>query len=101
MYSLPIGMTFITLYAVLRSARLIGRLFNEKVLIDIFDQTSLYVISRYSAWTIIIIAIPSYLQFILLPSYVEITVPFVTITFISWLLVLIVFWLPLRELIAN
>ena len=93
MYSLSYGFAFITLYAILRASRLIGRLFEGKVHIDIFDPTSIYAISRYAAWLVIALVISTYLQFVLVPSYVE---SFFTITIIYWLLALIVFWLPLR-----
>jgi len=95
MYALPTGMFFIMIYVVFRSPRLISRLFQEQANIDIFNKTSLFAVSRYSAWTIIVIAIPSYLQFVLLPSFVEIKANF-SFLFIGWLLVLIVFWMPLR-----
>jgi len=96
-YTLDLGFSAILLFAVTRSAGLIGRLFNEKMRIDIFDQSSLYVISQYSAWNVIILAIPGYLQYILLPSFVE-TIPSIYIfgTVFVGLLSLIVFWLPLR-----
>ena len=95
-YSLSVGMAFMTLYVILRTSRLISRLFEEKVNIDLFDQTSLYAISRYSAWSIIVIAIATYMQFVAAPSFVEITAPFLAITFSYWLVILLVFWLPLR-----
>lgn len=97
MYSMSVGMAFITLYVILRSSRLIGQLFEEKVNIDIFDQTSLYAISRYSAWLVIVIAIATFFQFVFIPSYIEkmasMSLP---ITMVFWLTALIVFWLPLR-----
>lgn len=93
MYSLSYGLAFITLYAILRASRLISRLFEEKVMIDIFDPTSIYAISRYSAWLVIVMVVSTYLQFILVPSYVQ---SFFTITIVYWLIGLIVFWLPLR-----
>jgi hypothetical protein len=97
MYSISIGMVFVTIYAVLRASRLIGRLFEERVNIDIFDQTSLYAISRYSAWLIIVAAIPTFFQFVLTPSANELTATFLAINLVYWLLVLIVFWVPLRR----
>jgi len=95
MYALPIGVTFITLYLLFRTSRLIVRLFEEKTNFDIFDQTSIYAISRYSAWMIIVIAIPTYLMFILLPSWVEMAGNF-SIVLIGWLIALTIFWLPLQ-----
>jgi len=95
-YSLSMGMVFITLYGVIRALKLISRLFDGKVKIDIFDQTSIYAISRYSAWLIIVIAISSYLQFVLIPSFAEITATILIITVIPWILALLIFWLPLR-----
>jgi hypothetical protein len=96
MYALPIGITFVAFYLLFRSPRLIVRLFEEKAKFDIFDQTSIYAISRYSAWTIIITAIPTYLTFLLLPSWVE-TQANLSIIVFGWLIALIVFWLPLRR----
>jgi len=95
-YSLSIGMAFITLYVIIRSSKLISRLFDEKVNIDLFDQTSLYAISRYSAWTSIIIAIAIYMQFVVAPSFVEITALYLVMTFTFLFMILLVFWLPLR-----
>lgn len=96
MYSLTGGLFFIFLYVILRASRLIDQLFEEKVNIDIFDQSSLYAISRYPAWLIIVLAIPTYFLFVLSPSFVQITSTFLTLVIIYWLMVLIVFWLPLR-----
>jgi len=95
MYSLSFGFAFIFLFAVLRAASLIGRLFEEKVIIDIFEQTSLYAISRYAAWLVIVTAIPTYFNFLLTPSYIK-TATFLTLVIAYWLIVLVVFWLPLR-----
>ena len=96
MYSISAGMAFVTLYVILRDSRLIGRLFEEKVKIDIFDQTPLYAISRYSAWLVSVIALATFFQFVLIPSFYEITATSIVITLIYWLVALIVFWLPLR-----
>jgi hypothetical protein len=96
MYSLSMGMVFITLYGVIRALGLINQLFDEKIKIDIFDQTSIYAISRYSAWLIIVVAISSSLQFVLIPSFTEITATVLLITIIPWILALLIFWLPLR-----
>jgi hypothetical protein len=95
MYSLSVGMFFIIWYLVLRASRLISRLFEEKINLDIFDQSSLYAISRFSAWLVLVIAIPTYFLFVLVPSYVG-TAAFLTQLTIYWPMVLIVFWLPLR-----
>lgn len=96
MYSLSFGLGFIFLYAVLRASTLIDRLFEEKINLDIFDQSSLYAISRYSAWLVILLAMLTYFQFLLVPSFVENTSTYITLAIIYWLTVLIVFWLPLR-----
>jgi hypothetical protein len=95
MYSFSFGFAFIFLYTVFRSALLIGRLFEEKVIIDIFDQTRLHAISRYAAWLVVVTAIPTYFEFILVPTYVR-TGTFLALGVLYWLVVLIVFWLPLR-----
>lgn len=97
MYSLTGGMFFIFLYITLRASRLISRLFEEKVDIDIFDQSSLYAVSRHSTWLIIVLALSTYFLFVLSPSFVQITSTFLTLVIVYWLMVLIVFWLPLRE----
>lgn len=94
MYSFSRGMAFMILYAVLRASRLIGPLFEEKVHFDIFDQASLYAISWNSAWLVTVIAIPTYFQFLLTPSYAE---SFLAINTIYLFIDLIVFWLPLQE----
>jgi hypothetical protein len=96
MYSLTMGLLFIGLYAILRASGLISRLFEERVHIDIFDQASLYAISRYSACLVMVFAIPTYLQSILIPSFVKLTATYLTQITIYWLVILIVFWLPLR-----
>lgn len=95
MYSLSMGFAFIFFYAILRSSRLITRLFEEKVNLDVFDQTSLYALSRYSAGLVLVLAVPTYFQFVLIPSFVG-TAAFLTMIIVYWLMVLIVFWLPLR-----
>ena len=96
MYSLSMGTGFILLYMILRATRLIGRLFRERLIIDIFDQTALHAISRYSAWLVIVIAINTFLQFLLIPSFVDISASFLALNAFDWLIVLFVFWLPLR-----
>jgi hypothetical protein len=96
MYSISFGMAFITLYLILRAARLIDRLFKESVNIDIFDQTSLYAISRYSAWLIIVFAIANFFEFVLIPSFNTIPVASLPLNMVYWLAAVIMFWLPLR-----
>lgn len=93
MYSLSYGFAFITLYATLRASRLIGQLFDERVIVDIFDQTSIYAIARYASWLVIVLVIATYSQFVLIPSYSGL---FFTVTIIFWLSALVMFWLPLK-----
>ena len=75
---------------------IIYKIFNVLENIDIFDQTSIYARSRFSAWSIIIVSIPTYLQFVLIPSFAEIKTAIILLTMIPWALILIIFWLPLR-----
>jgi hypothetical protein len=96
MYTLSMGLVFMTIFLIFRALRLVGQLFEMKVTIDIFDQSSIHAISRYSAWMVIIIAIPTYVQFVLIPSFTEIKATILTITAIPLTMGLIVFWLPLR-----
>ncbi len=93
MYSLSYGFAFITLHIILRASKLIVRLFEQKLRVDVFYPTSIYAITQYSAWLIIVFVINTYLQFVLVPSYVK---TFFAVTVIYWLIGLIVFWLPLH-----
>lgn len=97
MYSLSVGMVAIVLYLLIRTLRLINRLFEKVENIDIFNQNSIYSISRYSAWLIVVIAIPTYLSFVLLPSFSSVTsYYYLVFLVVAYIVVLTIFWLPLR-----
>jgi len=96
-FSLSIGVSFITLYVLIRSARLIQRIFNSLEKVDIYDLNSIYAISKYSALYLGLLMPPTYLIFVLAPTLVEVIPLFVlTIFSIGWILVFLIFWLPLR-----
>lgn len=95
-YGLSMGMIFVTLYLVLRISFLLNRLFREKVNINIFEPASLYAIARFSAWCFIAVAILTYAEYLLIPTFVGITWVFLSITLVHWVFALIVFWVPLQ-----
>ena len=97
MYSLSAGMVSIVLYLLIRTLRLINRLFEKVENIDIFNQNSIYSISRYSAWLIVVVSIPTYMSFVLIPSFSSVTsYYFLVFLVIAYIVVLAIFWLPLR-----
>jgi hypothetical protein len=96
-FSFSIGVTFLTIYVLIRSARLIRRLFRSLEKVDIYDLNSIYAISKYSALYIGLVIPPTYLIFVLSPTVVE-DIPYFILTLfgIGWILVFLVFWPPLR-----
>jgi hypothetical protein len=96
-YSLSIGVAFISIYVLIRSARLIRRIFRSLEKVDIFDLNSIYAMSKYSALYLGVLIPPTYLIFVLTPTMVEAIPYFVfTIFGIGWILIFLIFWLPLR-----
>ena len=97
MYSISMGMVFVVLYMLIRTLRLINLLFAKVENVDIFNQNSIYAISRYSAWLIVIVSIPVYLTYVLLPS-LSTTTSYYLLSFfvVIYIIVLTIFWLPLR-----
>jgi len=90
-------MVSIVLYLLIRTLRLINRLFEKVENIDIFNQNSIYSISRYSAWLIVVVSIPTYMSFVLIPSFSSVTsYYFLVFLVIAYVVVLAIFWLPLR-----
>ncbi len=96
-FSLSVGVIFIDVYVLIRSAQLIQRIFNSLEKVDVYDLNSIYAMSKYSALYIGLSIPPSYLIFVLTPTLVE-AMPYIvlTISIIAWFLVLMIFWLPLR-----
>jgi hypothetical protein len=96
-FSLSLGMVFLASYVVVRAFRLVSRVFDNLRTVDIYDQSSIYAMSRYSAWLVVLAAIPTYLTFVLAPALAEITLYyFLFLVAIVYVLLLAVFWLPLR-----
>ncbi len=93
-YSLSLGMIFLSIYSGIRSLKLIKRVLDGLRSVDIYDLNSIYAMSRYSALMIVIVAIPTYLFFVLAPS---VTDYFLLLIIIGWVPVLMIFWLPLQS----
>lgn len=97
LYFLTIGIIFIAIYMVIRTLRLVSRLFERVEKVDIFDQHSIYAMSRYSAWIIIIYSIPVYLARVLVPGFTAVTnYFFVWSMIVMYMIMFTIFWLPLR-----
>jgi hypothetical protein len=96
-FSLTIGVSFLTIYVLIRSARLIRRIFSSLEKVDIYDLNSIYAMSKYSALYIGLVIPPTYLIFVLSPTVVE-DIPYFILTLfgIGWILVFLLFWPPLR-----
>ena len=96
-FSLTIGVSFLTIYVLIRSVRLIRRIFRSLEKVDIYDLNSIYAMSKYSALYLGVLIPPTYLIFVLTPTMVEAIPYFVfTIFGIGWILIFLIFWLPLR-----
>jgi hypothetical protein len=81
-----------------RAFRLLNRVFGHLRAVDIYNQDSIYAMSRYSAWLFILGAIPTYLLFVLAPSLVEITGHYLLfLVAIAIALLLAILWVPLRS----
>jgi len=100
LYALTIGIAFVVLYMIPRTLRQINLLFERVEKIDIFDQNSIYAISRFSAWLIVIVTLPISLTRILAPGFTTGANSLVS-SLIGFYVVLcavlfIGFWVPLR-----
>jgi len=96
-FSLSLGMVFLASYVLVRAFRLVSRVFDNLRTVDIYDQSSIYAMSRYSAWLVVLAAIPTCLTFVLAPALAEITLYyFLFLVALVYVLLLAVFWLPLR-----
>lgn len=97
MYFLSIGILFVAVYVLVRTLKLINRLFEKVENIDIFNQNSIYSISRYSAWLFIIPSVPTYLAYVLSPSFSSFTsYYFMAFLVAVYIIVMTVFWLAFR-----
>jgi hypothetical protein len=97
MYTLSMGLIFITLFGIFRALKLISRLFDKEIDVDIYNQSSIYAMSRYSAWLIVTVSIQVSLTFIIIPTFAEITSYFfIVFLLFVYCLMLAIFWLPLR-----
>jgi hypothetical protein len=97
-FSLSFGMVFLAIYVVVRAFGLVNRVFGNLRAVDIYDQDSIYAMSRYSAWLIILAAIPTYLSFVLAPSLTDATDNyFLFLLAIVYAFMLAILWVPLRS----
>jgi hypothetical protein len=97
MYTLSMGLIFITLFGIFRALKLISRLLDKEIDVDIYNQSSIYAMSRYSAWLIVTVSIQVSLTFIIIPTFAETTSYFfICFLFFVYILMLAIFWLPLR-----
>jgi hypothetical protein len=97
LYTVSFGIAFIFIYMVVRTLKLINRLFEKIEKVDIFNQNSIYAISRYSAWLIFIISLPVSSVYIFAPGFTAITNNYLLSSLVVlYLLVFAIFWLPLR-----
>ncbi len=96
-FSLTFGMIFFSVYHVTRAFTLIKRVFDNLKTVDIYDQNSIYALSRYSGLVVVLTAVAIYLTFVLAPSLTELA-SYYWVAFNAGVgvLALAIFWLPLR-----
>ena len=81
----------------IRAFTLIKRVFDNLKTVDIFDQNSIYALSRYSGLVVVLTAVAIYLTLVLAPSLTALA-SYYWLAFIVGIavLALAIFWLPLR-----
>ena len=96
-FALTFGMIFFTVYHVTRAFTLIKRVFDNLNTVDIFDQNSIYALSRYSGFVVVLTAVAIYLTLVLAPSLTALA-SYYWLAFLAstGVLALAIFWLPLR-----
>jgi hypothetical protein len=97
LYTISFGIAFIVIYMVIRTLTLINRLFEKVEKVNIFNQNSIYALSRYSAWLIFIISIPVSSVYIIAPGFAAITGNYLLSSLIVlYLFLFAIFWFLLR-----
>ena len=96
-FALTFGMIFFTVYHVAHAFTLIKRVFDDLKTVDLFDQNSIYALSRYSGLVVVLTAVAIYLTLVLAPSLTALA-SYYWIGFLAGtaVLALSIFWLPLR-----
>jgi hypothetical protein len=90
----------ITVYMVTRAFVLTKRVYELLSEINIFDLGSLYAMSRYSAWLLVLSVLQTYLVVALNPSLVSLGYYSVSLTLLVLVmaaLAFLIFWLPVRR----
>jgi hypothetical protein len=96
-FTLTFGMIFFSVYHVSRAFTLIKRVFDNLNTVDIYDQDSIYALSRYSGLVVVLTAVAIYLTLVLAPSLTALA-SYYWLAFLASVavLALAIFWLPLR-----
>jgi hypothetical protein len=97
-FSLTFGMIFFSVYHVSRAFTMIKRVFDNLKTVDIYDQNSIYALSKYSGLVVVLTAVAIYMTLILAPSWNALA-SYYWGAFLAGVgvLALAIFWLPLRE----
>jgi hypothetical protein len=96
-FSVTFGMISFTVYHVIRAFILVKRMFDSVRTVDIYDQNSIYALSRYSGLVVVLTAVAVFMTFVLAPSLTQLASYYwVAFNVSVSILALALFWLPLR-----
>jgi hypothetical protein len=96
-FSLTFGMISFSVYHVAWAFTRIKKVFDNLKTVDIYDQNSIYALSRYSGLVVVLTAVAIYLTFVLAPSLTELASYYwVAFNARVGVLALAIFWVPLR-----
>ena len=101
-FSVTFGLIAFSVYHVIRAFILVKRMFDNVRTVDIYDQNSIYALSRYSGLVVMLTAVAIFLTFVLAPSLAELASYYwVAFNACTGVLALAIFWLPLRAVNRN
>jgi hypothetical protein len=96
-FSLTFGMISFSVYHVGRAFTQIKKIFDNLQTVDIFDQNSIYALSRYCGLVVVLTAVAIFLTFVLAPSLTQLASYYwVAFNASVGVLALAIFWLPLQ-----
>jgi hypothetical protein len=96
-FSLTFGMISFSVYHVAWAFTRIKKVFGNLKTVDIYDQNSIYALSRYCGLVVVLTAVAIFLTFVLAPSLTELASYYwVAFNASVGVLALAIFWLPLR-----
>jgi hypothetical protein len=97
LYTITIAIIFVLFYMIIRALRLVNGLFEKVEKVDVFNQDSIYAISQYSAWLIIIISIQTSLITITTQGFMVIGENYaLVVLFLLYFILLAILWIPFR-----